>query len=233
MSDQQPDDEPRTSLSDLLNRQVPANPGKPRPWVPADAPSYSAQDSAQDEVSAAGVGEDVEDSAERGAGEASASEPPPASATAAEADATAPPGEPQGPGDLSAFLADVGRVTSALQDRLTGLQATIESAREQTYEGASADESVTVTVSGRPRVTNVYVGPKAVRGGPEALGAWVVEAVTAAMGKARAGAQTALLDGLDPELRAAIAAEIAKTTENTTSGDNSAAAGRPWGGRHA
>jgi DNA-binding protein YbaB len=226
MSDEQPDDKEHTRLSALLNRHIPANPGKPRPWVPSDSTRYATRGDA----TTTGA---PEDSAKQGFGKAHPSEPPRLAVTATEFGAAAPPGGQQSPGDLSAVLADGGRATSLMQGRLAELQGTIESAKEQTHEATSADESVIVTVNGRPRVTHLSVGPKAIRSGPEALGAWVVEAVNAATSKARAGAQSALLDGLDPEMRAAIAAEIANATGNKTSNDNSAGAVRPQGGRHA
>jgi DNA-binding protein YbaB len=241
MSDERPDDEERTSLSALLNRHVPANPGKPRPWVPSDSAGYAAE----------GYGTERDPSegeAAPGSGAARPSDPPPAvtpatpttpatpareaggtggtggTGEARAAGAAAPFGVPESTGDMSAVLADVARLTSSMQGRLAELQGAIESAKEQTYEAASADESVVVAVTGRPRVTRVSVSAKAVRGGPEALGAWVVEAVNAATGKARAGAQTALLDGLDPEMRAAVAAGITAVVGDATSDQE--------GGRH-
>ncbi|HEX6473372.1 MAG TPA: YbaB/EbfC family nucleoid-associated protein [Streptosporangiaceae bacterium] len=222
MSDEQPDEEP-TGLSALLNRHVPANPGKPRPWTPSEPARYGTEGQGTEPDPSEG-----DDPAARGFGEARPSEPPrqqPAAPTATAGAASAvgavgapaPPAWPEGTGDLSAVLADVGRLTSSMQGRLAELHGAIESAKDQTYEATAADESVVVEVNGRPRVTRVSVDAKALRGGPEALGAWVVEAVNAATSKARAGAQTALLDGLDPEMRAAVAAGIAEATGDGTS----------------
>lgn len=247
MSDEQPEEEERTSLSALLNRRVPANPGKPRPWVPADSAGHAAPgDSSETDASAA----DVAPGSASGPATGSATEPaasdpqwppavpadpvagPPPAAPASESGAAAPPDDRQSLGDLSALVADVRRVASQTQGRLTELQGAIETAREQAYEATAADEAVTITVSGRPRVTSVYVDPKAIRGGPEALGAWIVEAVNTAMGKARAGAQSAVLDGLDPDMRAAIAAEFENLTAAATS-DDDAGAVRRRGDGHA
>src|SRR4051794_37775175 len=130
MSDEQPDDEERTSLSALLNRHVPANPGKPRPWVPPDSTRHAAQDDA----TAAEARDDGEDYAEQSSGEAHSSEQAPPAAMTTELGAAAPPGGRQSPDDLSALVADVGRVTSLMQGKLAELQGTIESAKEQTYE---------------------------------------------------------------------------------------------------
>lgn len=223
MSDEQPDEE-RASLSALLNRRVPANPGKPRPWVPS---SDSARFATQGETTAANAGD-----AEEAFGEARLSEPPRPATMASESGAVPPDDQSSDDGDLSVLLADVNRVASSIRGQLTDLQGAIESAREQTYEACTADEAVRVTVDGRPRVTHVSVGPKAIRGGPEALGAWIVEAVNTATSQARAGARSALLDGLDPEMCAALAAEIAKVTENATS-DDGAKAVPPRGDSHA
>ena len=226
MSDEQPDDEERISLIALLNRRVPANPGKPRPWVPS---SDSARYATQGETTAANA-----DDAEEGFGEARPSEPPRPATVASESGAVAPPADRQGSGDrdLSALLADVNRLASLMRGQLTEIQGAIESAKEQIYEATTADEAVRVTVDGRPRVTRVSVGPKAIRGGPEALGAWIVEAVNTATSQARAGAQSAVVDGLDPEMRAVLAAEIAKVTANVTS-DEGAGAVPPRGDGHA
>lgn len=225
MSDEQPDDEVPTNLSSLLNRHVPANPGKPRPWVPPD----STRDAAQENVTAADAGDDY---AEQGPAEVRSSTPPRPATPATEFGAAASVGVQQGPDDLSVLLADVGRVTSVMQGQLAELQGTIEAAKEQAYEATAADESVRVTVNGCPRVTRLSVGPKAIRSGPEALGAWIAEAVNAATSKARAGVQSALLDGLSPEMSAVIAAEITNATGAKTSNDNGAGAVRPRSGRH-
>jgi DNA-binding protein YbaB len=240
MSDEQHDDEERNHLSALLNRHVPANPGKPRPWVPSDSAGYAAQgDTAAADASA---GDAQTGSASAAAMEPATSDPqwppapqtPPAPAApaASESGAAAPPDGRQDLGDLSALVADVRRVASQTQGRLTELQGAIESAKEQTYEATSADAAVTITVTGRPRVTGVYVDPKAIRGGTEALGASIVEAVNSATGKARAGAQSALLDGLDPQLRAAIAVEFENVTATAPS-DDGAGAVRRRGDGHA
>jgi DNA-binding protein YbaB len=256
MSDEQPDDEEPTDLSALLNRHVPANPGKPRPWVPADSVGYATQGTINvANAAAGGVEEGVAESAatdnaagyateptaggggesraERGAGELPPSGPPPPAPAASVPGVASSVGQ-QDPGELSAFLADVGRLTSTVQGQLTGLQGAIESAKEQTYEVTSADESVTVAVNGRPRVTHVSVGPKALRGGPEELGAVIVEAVNAATNQARAGAQNALLDGLDPDMRAAVADAMGDGASNDSgnSGDGAGAVPR-WGGSNA
>jgi DNA-binding protein YbaB len=245
MSDEQPEEEERTSLSALLNRRVPANPGKPRPWVPADSAGHAAPgDTGETDVSAAeiGAGSAAGPAMEPAAGgpqwppasPAPAVPPAPPAGAASESGAAAPRDGGQSLGDLSALVADVRRVASQTQGRLTELRGAIESAEEQTYEATAADESVTITVTGRPRVTSVYVDPKAVRGGPEALGAWIVEAVNTATGKARAGAQGALLDGLDPQLRAAIAPELENLTATATSDDGAGAgAVRRRGDGHA
>jgi hypothetical protein len=53
-------------------------------------------------------------------------------------------------------------------------------------------------------VTEVYVSARAVRNGPGPLGAAITEAANVAVRVAREGANEALLDGLDPAMRAAV-----------------------------
>jgi DNA-binding protein YbaB len=142
------------------------------------------------------------------------------------------PAEPP-PWDPAAVSEIFSRTIAAAEAQQARLEQAMADARERTYVAESADGEVRVTVDGRPRVTEVYVSARAVRNGPGPLGAAITEAANAAVRVAREGANEALLDGLDPDMRAAVEEGLAESTgpaEPTGSPDSTGPTGpRPTG----
>jgi DNA-binding protein YbaB len=68
---------------------------------------------------------------------------------------------------------------------------------------------IRVTVDGRPRVTAVNVNPRALRYDAGLLGQAIAEAANAAVRASRTGTNQAVLAGLGPGLRAAVADGLA------------------------
>jgi DNA-binding protein YbaB len=108
------------------------------------------------------------------------------------------------PWDPAAVSEIFSSTIAAAEAQQARLEQAMAAARARTYVAESADGEVRVTVDGRPRVTEVYVSARAVRNGPGPLGAAITEAANVAVRVAREGANEALLDGLDPAMRAAV-----------------------------
>jgi DNA-binding protein YbaB len=205
-------DEESNRLAGLLNISTPANPGKPVPWTPrpdADRPEPAAAWTAPGEsAEEANYHEPQQPRLPR---QSRGSEGP-----AAQVDQSAPDDGPDdGPAELPpwdpAAVSEIfSRTIAAAQAQQARLEQAISAADERTYVAESADGEVRVTVDGRPRVTEVYVSARAVRNGPGPLGAAITEAANAAVRVAREGANEALLDGLDPAMRAAVEQGLAE-----------------------
>jgi DNA-binding protein YbaB len=99
---------------------------------------------------------------------------------------------------------------AAAEAQRAQLQTTVTDAQRLTYTGESADGTIRVTVDGRPRVTEVGVHPRALRNEAGTLGQAIAEAANAAIRAAADGTNQAVLAGLGPGLRAAVADAIAE-----------------------
>jgi DNA-binding protein YbaB len=200
-------------LAALLNVSTPPNPGRPAPWTPPEEDAHRPESTkdAQDAelgdgpVAAAAPGEGQAPEWPAGPAVASPAWPPPSPPP------SPPPGPQPGAGaaeppawDPAAISGIFGRTIAAAEAQQSQLEEALAAARRQTYTAASADGEVRVTVDGRPRVVEVSVGARAVRAGAGALGAAIAEAANAAMRAAGQGTNEALLDGLDPAMRAAV-----------------------------
>ena len=191
-------DEQSNRLAGLLNISTPANPGKPVPWTPRSA-------AGRPEPAAAWTapGESAE---EARAPEHEPQEPRGSEGPAAQVEQRAPDNRPAElpPWDPASVSKIFSRTIAAAEAQQARLEQAMAAAGERTYVAESADGEVRVTVNGRLRVTEVYVSARAVRNGPGPLGAAITEAANAAVRVAREGANEALLDGLDPAMRAAV-----------------------------
>lgn len=213
-------DEESNRLAGLLNISTPANPGKPVPWTPRSAAHGSEPTAAWTPPGESA--EEAQEAEARGPRDPRGSAGPPGSSGPVaprgpagpeeaadqvdQADQRAPDDGPAElpPWDPAAVSEIFSRTVAAAQAQQTRLEEAVTAAKERTYAGESADGEVRVTVDGRPRVTEVYVSARAVRNGPGSLGAAITEAANAAVRVAREGANEALLDGLDPAMRAAV-----------------------------
>ena len=237
-------DEESNRLAGLLNISTPANPGKPMPWAPqAVVPRHgppAATGPGEPAIEARaqpphGPGERLAPA--RSTGPAGAAVSPAAAAAAAPVAQRTPDDGPAAlpPWDPAALSEIFGRTIAAAEAQQATLEQAMAGARERTYAGESADGEVRVTVDGRPRVTEVYVSARAVRKGPGPLGAAITEAANAALRVAKEGANEALLDGLDPAMRAAIEEGLASRADPAGTTESAGAAGaqdsRPTGPR--
>jgi DNA-binding protein YbaB len=190
-------DEESNRLAGLLNISTPANPGKPVPWTPRSAAHRPEPAAAW---TPPGESAQAARRPERGP-ETQRPEGP-----AAQVDESASDEGPAVPPhwDPATVSEIFGRTVAAAEAQRARLEQAMAAARERTYVAEAADGEVRVTVDGRPRVTEVYVSARAVRNGPDSLGAAIAEAANAAVRAARDGANETLLDGLDPAMRAAV-----------------------------
>jgi len=194
-------------LAALLNITTPANPGRPAPWSPPPDSGYATEPAAaRNESAAEPAGADTSDDGSGGGAPAGSSP-----------GAQAAPAEPA-PWDPAAVSEIFGRTIAAAEAQQTRVEETLAATRQRTYAAESADGEVRVTVDGRPRVVEVHVSARAVRDGADALGAAITEAANAAVRLAKAGTNEALLDGLDPTMRAAIEEGLAATEDTGRSG---------------
>jgi DNA-binding protein YbaB len=218
-------DKESNGLAGLLNISTPANPGKPVPWTPRPAAGRPEPAAA----ATAPGGEPAEEARAQPspgpggtAGPSGPAGPLGPGGTAGPADPVAQRVPNDGPAELPpwdpAAVSEIfGRTMAAAEAQQARLEQAMADARERTYVAESADGDVRVTVDGRPRVTEVYVSARAVRNGPGPLGAAITEAANAAVRVAREGANEALLDGLDPAMRAAVAEGLSGPAGSTGS----------------
>jgi DNA-binding protein YbaB len=122
-------------------------------------------------------------------------------------------GEPNRPYDPAAVSRAFEQTIAAAKEQRAQLEAAMTNARQQTYEGLSANELIRVTVDGRPRVIAVNIDPRALRIGAAPLAQAITEATNAAVRAAKDGANQVLLAGLGPGLRAAVADGLQDRTE--------------------
>jgi DNA-binding protein YbaB len=184
-------------LADLLNVNLPANPGKPQPWTPPAAPDLEP---VPDPVAAEGGRSARDAAAEQAAGSGAA----PGPADRREPRAEIPSWDPT---EVSGIFE---QTIAAAERQLAQVQQALTDTGRQTHEGTSADGAVRVIVDGRPRVVELHVSARAVRDGAGPLGQAIVAAVNAAIRAAQEGANEILLAGLDPGMRAAMTEGLAE-----------------------
>jgi DNA-binding protein YbaB len=112
-------------------------------------------------------------------------------------------------GYSSAVSRAFGQTIAAAGEQQARLQTAVTAAQRLTYQGESADGMIRVTVDGRPRVTAVQVNPRALRYDADSLGQAIAEAANAAVRASKDGTNRAVLAGLGPGLRAAVADGLA------------------------
>ncbi len=96
---------------------------------------------------------------------------------------------------------DFGRIARDLERTGEELRHAVDEAAAGSYQAASPDGLVRVTVDGRPRVSALYVSPYALRQRPEELDGLLTATLNEALDAARTGSQQALLERLPPSLR--------------------------------
>ncbi|HEX6499542.1 MAG TPA: YbaB/EbfC family nucleoid-associated protein [Micromonosporaceae bacterium] len=125
------------------------------------------------------------------------------------------------PTDVTAMNDDAELVARRMREVSDTLTAGLADASATTQEVTSADGDVTVIANGTPRVVAVRLDPRAMRMDPAALADLLTQTLNAALRSARQASQAALLEGLDPTLRADMAAGLAQTERYASGrGDN-------------
>ena len=116
-----------------------------------------------------------------------------------------------GPEDYAVAMSEAFEQTiAAAEEQRAQLLTTVTDAQNLTYTGESGDGMIRVTVDGRPRVTEVSVNPRALRYDAGMLGQAITEAANAAVRAAKDGTNQAVLAGLAPGLRTAVANGLAE-----------------------
>jgi DNA-binding protein YbaB len=114
----------------------------------------------------------------------------------------------------------LGERLRAMADDLSAsaerLQRTAEYAQATTYEAASADGIVEVVADGRGRLTGMRLTGRLGAMDPDELSSTLAGAMNEALGQARAGSRTALLEALPERIRGDVQAAVddARPEEN-------------------
>jgi DNA-binding protein YbaB len=103
--------------------------------------------------------------------------------------------------------ADAGQVAARLREQAARLTAAVAAGRGISYEAstqAGGPSEIAVTVTGLGQVSRVYVGPRAMRSGPDALAPALSRVLNEAVRGARERAAEAVHDAVEPGLQAVL-----------------------------
>lgn len=112
--------------------------------------------------------------------------------------------------------AEAGLVAGRLREQAARLNAAAAAAGRTSYQARAETGragEVTVTVTGTGQVSQIYVGPGAMRSGHDVLAAALCRLVNEAVPGARQRATEAMEDALDPSLRAVVQGAAAPPEE--------------------
>lgn len=136
------------------------------------------------------------------------------------------------PTDMTGMNDDVERVARQMREVSDSLTAGLADAAAATQEVTSAGGEVTVVADGGPRVVSVRVDPRAMRLDPATLADHLTQTLNAALRSARQTAEAALLEGLDPALRASVTAGLAQAERFASGPASPSRGGDDLNGRH-
>jgi DNA-binding protein YbaB len=103
------------------------------------------------------------------------------------------------------------RLARQMRQTADAMSANLAEVASASHQVSSAGGEVTVDTDGRPRITGLRIAPQVMRLDSAALGELIARTLNTALHTARQAGQDALMEGLDPTMRAAFAAGLTPT----------------------
>jgi DNA-binding protein YbaB len=120
------------------------------------------------------------------------------------------------PTNMAGVADDFERLAGQMRHTANAMAATLAQAASASYQVSSSGDEVTVDTDGRPRITDLRIAPRAMRLDSVALGELITQTLNAGLRTARQASQAAVVDGLDPAMRATFTAGMSEADRAAT-----------------